>query len=110
MKYYNMCSRILGKKEFEILVKELTNDITNKFSDEILLDEYAEILELNIKVILIIAISNFLELNTKEKEEKVKAKINKGNEYMMLNEAKKIEEIYQKYINKIQQNFMKGTV
>jgi len=105
-----MCSKILGKKDFEILVKELTSDITKKFSDEILLDEYIRILEVNIKIILIIAISNFLELEAVEKEEKTKAKIKENEEYMMLNSTNKMEITYQKYIEKIQENFKKGAL
>ena len=110
MKYYNMCSKILSKKDFEVLVKELTSEITKKFSDEILLDEYIEILEVNIKIILIIAISNFLELEVLEKEEKIRAKIIADNEHMMLDNTKKIEAMYQKYIDKIQENFKEGTL
>ena len=110
MKYYNMCSRVLGKKEFEVLVKELTDDITKKFSDKILLDEYIEILEVNIKIILIIAISNFIELDEPQKEEKIKAKISVQKEHMMLDNTQKMEIAYKKYINKIEENFKKGTL
>ena len=45
MKYYVMCKKLLGQKQFDELIKNLTNQIIKKFSSDIFLDKYMEVLE-----------------------------------------------------------------
>jgi len=71
MKYYLMCKKLLGQKQFDELVRGLTTQIIAKFSSDILLDRYMEILEYNIKIIMLISISNVLELDNTEKSQKI---------------------------------------
>ena len=70
MKYYLMCKKVLGQRQFDELIKNLTNQVIDKFSGDIFLDRYMEILEYNIRLIMIISIGNVLKLDEDEKLKK----------------------------------------
>ena len=71
MKFYLMCKKVLGEKPFEEFITFLTDQIVEKFSSNIFLDEYMLVLEYNIRVIMILSISNVLNFTDEEKEERI---------------------------------------
>ena len=76
MKYYVMCKKLLGQKQFDELIKNLTNQIIKKFSSDIFLDKYMEVLEYNIRLLMIVSIGNILKLSEAEKTQKISFKEN----------------------------------
>lgn len=99
MKYYLMCKKVLGQKQFDDLIRSLTNQIIDKFSSSIFLDRYMEILEYNIRLIMILSISNVLNL---DEEEKIKRICLKNEKIFFV--AEKLEEFEKNnkfFINKI---------
>lgn len=99
MKYYLMCKKVLGQKQFDDLIRSLTNQIIDKFSSSIFLDRYMEILEYNIRLIMILSISNVLNLDEEEKIKRICLK-NEKNFFV----AEKLEEFEKNnkfFINKI---------
>lgn len=99
MKYYLMCKKVLGQKIFDELVKSLTDQIIKKFSKDIFLDIYMEILEYNIKIIMIISICNVLGFSKEEKEKRISLKENK--KIFIADTVNEFEEENYKYIKKI---------
>lgn len=99
MKYYIMCKKVLGQKQFDDLVKSLTNQIMDKFSSNIFLDRYMEILEYNIRLIMIISISNVLNLNECEKLQRISLENMKYN--FIAENLTQFEKNNQFFINKI---------
>lgn len=100
MKYYLMCKKVLGQKQFDDLIRSLTNQIIDKFSSSIFLDRYMEILEYNIRLIMILSISNVLNLDEEEKIKRISLK-NEKNFFV----AKTLAEFEKKnkfFINKIE--------
>jgi len=71
MKFYLMCKKVLGEKPFEEFVAFITDQIVEKFSSSIFLDEYMQVLEYNIRVIMILSISNVLNFTEEEKENRI---------------------------------------
>ena len=71
MKFYLMCKKVLGQKPFEEFVTFLTDQIVQKFSSDIFLDEFMEVLEYNIRIIMILSISNVLKFSEEEKENRI---------------------------------------
>lgn len=98
MKYYVMCKKLLGQKQFDELIKHLTNQIIKKFSSDIFLDKYMEILEYNIRLLVIISIGNVLKLSEKEKAEKIS--LEEDKEYLIYPTLKEFEENNKSFINK----------
>lgn len=98
MKYYVMCKKLLGQKQFDELIKHLTNQIIKKFSSDIFLDKYMEILEYNIRLVIIISIGNVLKLSEEEKTEKISLEENK--EYLIYSTLVEFEENNKTFINK----------
>lgn len=99
MKYYLMCKKVLGQKGFEKLVEDLTNQIIEKFSNSIILDKYMQILEYNIRLIMIISISNILGLDEGEKNTRILIK-NEEN-FLLSSSLNEFEEKNKILINKI---------
>lgn len=99
MKYYLMCKKVLGQNQFDDLVRSLTNQIIDKFSSNIFLDKYMEILEYNIRLIMIISISNVLNLNEHEKEERIS--LENINNFCIVETLREFEENNKFFINKI---------
>lgn len=99
MKYYVMCKKLLGQKQFDELIKHLTNQIIKKFSSDIFLDSYMKILEYNIRLLIIISIGDILKLNGEEKAQKISFKENK--EYLIYPTLIEFEENNKFFIRKI---------
>ena len=99
MKYYVMCKKLLGQKQFDELIKHLTNQIIKKFSSDIFLDSYMKILEYNIRLLIIISIGDILKLNEEEKAQKISFKENK--KYLIYQTLIEFEENNKFFINKI---------
>ena len=99
MKYYLMCKKVLGQKQFDELVRSLTNQIIDKFSSSIFLDSYMEILEYNIRLIMIISISNVLNLNENEKVKRISLK--NSTNFLVAETLRDFEESNKYFINKI---------
>jgi len=71
MKFYLMCKKVLGQKPFEEFVSFLTDQIVEKFSSDIYLDDFMLVLEYNIRVIMILSMSNVLGFSEDEKENRI---------------------------------------
>ena len=99
MKYYLMCKKVLGQNQFDDLIKRLTDQIINKFSSNIFLDRYMEILEYNIRLIMIISISNVLKLSEEEKLKRISLKDTEG--FFVAKNLSEFEENNKFFINKI---------
>ena len=99
MKYYVMCKKLLGQKQFDELIKHLTNQIIKKFSSDIFLDSYMKILEYNIRLLIIISIGNILKLDEEEKAQKISFKENK--DYLIYTTLIEFEENNKFFIKKI---------
>jgi len=99
MKFYLMCKKVLGEKQFDVLVAFLTDQIVEKFSNSIFLDEYMQILEYNIRVIMILSISNVLNLDEEEKSKRIF--LEEKERYFVSDTLNEFEEKNQIYINKI---------
>lgn len=99
MKYYLMCKKVLGQKQFDELVRHLTNQIIAKFSCSIFLDKYMQILEYNIRLIMIISISNVLNLNENEKVKRISLK--NATNFLVTETLRDFEENNKYFINKI---------
>ncbi len=99
MKYYVMCKKLLGQKQFDELIKDLTNQIIKKFSSDIFLDKYMEVLEYNIRLLMIISLGNILKLSEEEKTQKISFKENK--EFLIYPTLAEFEENNKFFINKI---------
>lgn len=99
MKYYVMCKKLLGQKQFDELIKNLTNQIIKKFSSDIFLDKYMEVLEYNIRLLMIVSIGNILKLSEAEKTQKISFKENK--EFLLYPTLAEFEENNKFFISKI---------
>jgi len=99
MKFYLMCKKVLGEKPFEEFVAFITDQIVEKFSSSIFLDEYMQVLEYNIRVIMILSISNVLNLDEEEKSKRIF--LEEKERYFVSDTLNEFEEKNQIYINKI---------
>lgn len=99
MKYYVMCKKLLGQRQFDDLISKLTKQIIDKFTSSIFVDNYMQILENNIKVIMLIALCNVLELDENEKIEKIA--LGKCKELLVVDSFREFEQMNKYYINKI---------
>ena len=99
MKYYKICRKMLGDILFEKLVSNLIKKISTKFSEDISLEYLVKILDINISVILMLAISDVMNIS---KEKIIVPECRKflveSNLDIMINE-------YNKYINVIKKRF-----
>lgn len=99
MKYYLMCKKVLGQKQFDELVISLTNQVVDKFSSDIFLDKYMEILEYNIRLIMIISIANVLNLDEEEKAKRIS--LQDAKDFLVVETIKEFEEKNKSFIRKI---------
>ena len=97
MKYYVMCKKLLGQKQFEELIKSLTNQIIGKFSSDIFLDKYMEVLEYNIRLIMLISLGNVLQLSEAKKSKKISV----NEEFLIYQTLDEFENNNKFFINKI---------
>lgn len=99
MKYYLMCKKVLGQKQFDELIMSLTNQTIEKFTSSIFLDQYMEILEYNIRLIMILSISNLLQLDDTEKQKRISLKDEK--DFFVSKSLGEFEQKNSYFINKI---------
>ncbi len=99
MKYYLMCKKVLGEAQFDDLVSALTEQIVKRFTSSIFLDKYMEILEYNIRLIILIAIGNVLKLNESEKKERITLK--ETDNFLVTDTLEEFENKNKFFINKI---------
>lgn len=99
MKYYLMCKKVLGQKQFDELIISLTNQVVDKFSSDIFLDKFMEILEYNIRLIMIISIANVLNLDEEEKVKRIS--LQEVKDFLIVETIKEFEEKNKSVIRKI---------
>lgn len=99
MKYYLMCKKVLGQTQFDELIKKLTEQIVEKFSNKIFLDKYMEILEYNTRLIVLISISNVMKMDKLEKEKRIL--LEDANDFFLADTLEEFEEKNKFFINKI---------
>jgi len=99
MKYYLMCKKVLGQRQFDELIKNLTNQVIDKFSGDIFLDRYMEILEYNIRLIMIISIGNVLKLDEDEKLKRIS--LHNSKKFFVAETLNEFEESNKFFITKI---------
>lgn len=99
MKYYLMCKKVLGQKQFDELIISLTNQVVDKFSSDIFLDKFMEILEYNIRLIMIISIANVLNLDEEEKVKRIS--LQEVKDFLVVETIKEFEEKNKSVIRKI---------
>ena len=99
MKYYLMCKKVLGQKQFDELIISLTNQVVDKFSSDIFLDKYMEILEYNIRLIMIISIANVLNLDEEGKAKRIS--LQDAKDFLVVGTIKEFEEKNKSFIRKI---------
>ena len=73
MKYYIMCKKMLGPHQFNQLIENLTEELMKKHTDAMLINDYLKYIEENLKVIVLLAMCEILDIKDQEKEEKIYA-------------------------------------
>lgn len=99
MKYYLICKKVLGEAQFDELISALTEQIVVKFTGNIFLDKYMEILEYNMRLITLIAIGNVLKMDENEKKKKIALEETSG--FLVADTLEEFENKNKFFINKI---------
>lgn len=99
MKYYLICKKVLGEAQFDELISALTEQIVVKFTGNIFLDKYMEILEYNMRLITLIAIGNVLKMDENEKKKKIA--LEETSDFLVADTLEEFENKNKFFINKI---------
>ena len=100
MDYRKICKKIIGKKQYEELITKIATSINEKSRKNTTIEEMVQIVEINIRAVLIIGISKGIKLS----EEQIKEKLilEKSGKYLTKSDYKQFEEQYKKEIDIIE--------
>lgn len=101
--YVELFKNIIGDNYYKEIIDSLSIKTREKIKEDISLEEFMKIVELNIKIILIIGIAQYVGF--KEDEIKQKIYLPESKKYILEKNYNEFIKTYEKYINLVKNFF-----